>query len=127
MTKTNPSSGLEPTIECSAPGEPSVAATSPPEVSRAKVGFVAGTKAGLEQETAALVRQRLLAVALVLSVTLALAFVRSLFLPEVSLMPLRAVVLATLVGSYALLQSPARLSLKMLSPGRAFFSSRSPR
>jgi hypothetical protein len=114
MTDTNLSNRFEPTIDYPSGADSPVAAPGPPDTSRAKVGFVEGANPCLADETAVLLRRRLMAVALVLSVTLVVAFVRGLFLPEMPMVALRAAVLGLVIGSYALLQSPVRLSLRML-------------
>jgi tRNA A-37 threonylcarbamoyl transferase component Bud32 len=114
MTDPTPPKGFEVTIDCSVVGRQSTDRTSSTDVSRAKVAFVEGTKPRLADETATLLRQRLKAVAVVLSLTAIAAFVRGFFLPEVPLIVLRTVVLVVVIGSFVLLHSPVRLSLGML-------------
>ncbi len=114
MTDPTPPKGFEPTIDYSALSGQSTDRTSSADVSRAKVAFVEGAKPRLADETAALLRQRLSAVAVVLSLTAIVAFVRGFFLPEVSLIVLRTVVLVVVIGSLVLLLSRVRLSTGML-------------
>jgi len=104
---------LEPTIDCSTADQGATSA-SRVDVSRAKVGFVEGTKPRLADETATLLRQRLKAVSLVLAITLVVAFVGNFFLPQVSLIVLRAFVLVLVVCCYLLLRSSRHLSPKAL-------------
>jgi serine/threonine-protein kinase len=97
----------EPTIDSS-----SVAMTAGRlDVSRPAVEFVEGTRHRLVDETADLLRRRLKAVALVLTVTLGYAFISSLFVPGRPLLILRAIVLAIVVGSLVLLQSRRQVGL----------------
>ena len=82
-----------------------LASQKPLDVSQAKVGFVEGTRPQFADETAALLRDRLRAATLVLSIILALAFVGNLFTNYAPLIGVRAVILAIMVGAYALLRS----------------------
>jgi serine/threonine-protein kinase len=114
MTDPTPLKGFEPTIEYSAAGGQSTGRAGSTGVSRAKVAFVEGTRPRLADETAALLRQRLTAVALVLSLTTTVTFIRGFFLPELPLFVLRTVVLVVVIGSLVLLLSRVRLSTEML-------------
>jgi len=84
------------------------------EVSRPNVGFVEGTRPGFSEETAGLLRSRLKAAALVLSVVLAVAFVGNLFSGDVPLVVVRAAILLAFVGSFFALQSSRVFSLVQL-------------
>jgi serine/threonine-protein kinase len=114
MNAPNSNDQLQPTIDYSALGEVLVSGTDPPNVSRAKVGFFEGTRPLLADETAVLLRHRLRAVALVLSIILTVAFIRGFFLIDAPLVTLRAGILLALVGIYVLLRSRLLLSLKQL-------------
>jgi len=104
---------LEPTIDSSSVPEPANTGSGV-DVSRAKVGFVEGTKPRLADETATLLRQRLKAVSLILAITLVVAFVANFFLPQVPLIVLRGFVLVLVTCSYLLLRSNRHLSPKAL-------------
>ena len=84
------------------------------EVSRPNMGFVEGTRPQFSDETAGLLRGRLQAAALVLSVLLAAAFVGNLFSQYAPLVWIRFSILAAFVGSYFALRSPRRFSLHRL-------------
>ena len=114
MSDSKSAEDVQPTIDCSAVDGQSVASTSPPDVSRAKVGFVEGTRPQLADETSVLLRQRLKAVSLVLSITLTVAFVWNLFLSEVPFVFLRACILTLLIGSHTVLRSSLPLTLRAL-------------
>ena len=60
-------------------GRNSAASSSSLDVSRAKIGFLRGHKPRFADETAGLLRKRLKAAALVLSIALALAFIGNLY------------------------------------------------
>ncbi|MFV1966210.1 MAG: serine/threonine-protein kinase [Pirellulaceae bacterium] len=100
----------EPTIESSAVEQ----TRGGLDVSRPAVRFVEGSRHLLVDETAELLRGRLKAAALVLAITVLYAFISNLFVPGKPLILLRAIVLAVLVGSFLLLQSPKRISLRAL-------------
>jgi eukaryotic-like serine/threonine-protein kinase len=70
------------------------------DVSRAKAGFVAGRRPQFADETASLLRSRLQATALVLSIVLALAFIANLFVAVSPFMAMRAIVLALIAASF---------------------------
>jgi eukaryotic-like serine/threonine-protein kinase len=105
---------LQATIDYSPLGEASAAGANPPDVSRAKVGFIEGSRPLLSEETAALLRQRLKAVALVLSITLTMAFVSSFFILKTPFMILRGGIVVVLIGSYLLLRSSRPIPLRRL-------------
>jgi eukaryotic-like serine/threonine-protein kinase len=111
MTSARTSDALQPTIE-----DPSGLRSVPPSLrsgdsSRPKVGFVEGTRPHFSDETASLLRSRLQAATFVLSVILALTFVRSLFFPHIPLVGLRAAILAGFVASFFALRSRREFSL----------------
>jgi serine/threonine-protein kinase len=80
-------------------------------VSRPNMAFVEGTRPQFTDETASLLRSRLRAVSLVLSILLAAAFVGNFFSPYAPLPVVRAIVLAAFVGSYVALSRPLAFSL----------------
>ena len=63
------------------------------DVSRPKMGFVEGTRPRFSQETAGLLRHRLKAAALILSILLAVAFIGNLFSAYAPLIVVRALIL----------------------------------
>jgi len=109
-----PSDNVQPTIDYSSVGKPSTATSAPSDLSRLQVGFVEGAKPLLADETAAVLRQRLKAVVLVLSLALTTGFISSFFLPKTPYMVLRGVVVVVLVGSYLLLRSTRPMPLRRL-------------
>ena len=84
------------------------------DVSRAGIGFIEGPRPRLSDETAALLRQRLKAVVLVLSITLTVAFVRSFFLPKTPFIVVRGAIVVVLIGGYLLLRSSLPMPLRKL-------------
>jgi serine/threonine-protein kinase len=82
--------------------------------SRPTVRFVAGTQPHFADETAKLLRTRLEAASLVLSIILLLLFVANLLAGEHRLLGFRAGVLITLVASYVLLRRSALVTLTHL-------------
>jgi serine/threonine-protein kinase len=84
------------------------------DVSQAPVGFVSGTAPQFSDETAALLRSRLMAASLLLAITLTIAFVRNLFAPEQFMVVLRAAVLVVMIASYFILRGRIALSLAQL-------------
>ncbi len=104
----------DPTVEQDLVPEPSPSARRGSEVSRPNMGFVEGTQPGFSEETAGLLRSRLKAAALVLSVILVVAFVGNLFSGDVPLVVVRAAILLAFVGSFFALQSPRVFSLVQL-------------
>lgn len=83
-------------------------------VSRAHVGFVAGDRPHFSDETAALVRSRLSAAALVIAVVLGAAFIGNLVAGTTTLRWLRGLVLLFTAGSAVLLRYWPSLSLRQL-------------
>ena len=92
----------------------STADNSSLDVSKAKIGFLRGHKPRFADETAGLLRKRLKAVALVLSIVLALAFIGNLFSRGAPLLGVRATILVVFVGSFFALRSRLVLSLSQL-------------
>jgi len=84
------------------------------EVSRPKMALVEGTLPRFSDETASLLRSRLQAATLVLSILLVLAFVGNLFSGYAPLTGLRVAIVAVFVGSYFVLRGPRPLSLVQL-------------
>jgi len=105
---------LEPTIAYATGDEHASTSSSQTEVSRGKVGLVEGGRRRLSDETAALLRQRLKAVALILSITLAAVFLGTATARDVPLMVLRAAILAGMVGCYLVLRSRLAVTLAWL-------------
>lgn len=103
---------LQPTViyesSVSVPGKHSL------DVSRANIGFVAGDRPQFSDETAALLRSRLSAAALVIAVVLGAAFVGNLMAGTTTLWWLRALVLLIVAGSVVLLRQRPSLSLSQL-------------
>lgn len=84
------------------------------DVSRANVGFVAGDRPYFSEETAALLRSRLSAAALVIAIVLAAAFIGNLVTGTTTLWWLRALILLVTAGSAVLLRYRPSLSLLQL-------------
>src|SRR6516162_1980137 len=103
---------MQPTVNYDSPAP--VPTKNSLDVSRANVGFVAGDRPRFSDETAALLRTRLSAAALVLAVVLAAAFVGNLFSGTVTLWWLRGLVLLITVGSVVVLRARPALSLSQL-------------
>lgn len=113
MSRSDRPTGFEPTVECTV--EPrGGSATGAREASRPVVEFVAGPQPQFSHETARLVRSRLKAVALILSIVAGCGFLMNLSEPLVGL---RALVLAVLIASYGLLASRRSLALIQLRWG----------
>jgi serine/threonine-protein kinase len=81
---------------------------------RDPVGFVGTDTPRFADETAALLRRRLMAAALILSSVLVVAFVGNLLLGNIPLIGLRVTVLLVFVSSFLFLRSRATLSLRQL-------------
>jgi eukaryotic-like serine/threonine-protein kinase len=78
------------------------------------MAFVAGDRPQFSDETAALLRSRLQAATLVLSILLAAAFIGNCFSDYAPLIFLRAIILASFVGSYFVLRDKRPFSLLQL-------------
>jgi eukaryotic-like serine/threonine-protein kinase len=105
---------LEPTIDSRAALTPPRDTDAVPDITRLQVGFVAGTRPRFSGETAGLLRGRLTAVAFILSIVLALAFVGNLFAEYAPLSGIRAVVLGAFIGGFVILRGRRPLSLVQL-------------
>jgi eukaryotic-like serine/threonine-protein kinase len=81
------------------------------DVSRPNMGFIEGTRPRFSQETAGLLRHRLQAVALILSIILAIVFIGNLFSEYAPLVVVRAVILFIFIGGFVALQSKRDFSL----------------
>ena len=81
------------------------------DVSQAEVGFVVGSRPKFADETAALLRARLQAAALALTVILAVAFAGNLAGGTFSFWWLRITILLALAVCWTVLRSPRSLSL----------------
>jgi eukaryotic-like serine/threonine-protein kinase len=84
------------------------------DMSRPKMGFIEGTRPGFSQETAGLLRHRLQAVALILSLLLVVAFIGNLFSEYAPLIVLRAGMVMFFVGAFFFLHSARALPLAHL-------------
>src|ERR1700738_3287062 len=82
-----------------------------PDDSGRRVGMVAGERLQFADETAALLRRRLNAAALVMSVILAAAFIGNLIGGAQTLLWLRGIVLLVTAGCFVALRSGASFSL----------------
>ena len=82
----------------------------PVDVSGPRVGFVEGTRPRFADETAGLLRTRLQAAALVVSILLFLAFAANLLAEDVPLLGGRALVLAAWIASFFALRSRREFS-----------------
>jgi eukaryotic-like serine/threonine-protein kinase len=79
-----------------------------------KVGFVEGTRPKFSEETASLLRSRLKAASLVLTILLFAAIVGNLFAEDAPLIGMRGLVLVGFIGSYFILRSRIPFSLFQL-------------
>jgi eukaryotic-like serine/threonine-protein kinase len=84
------------------------------DVSKPNMGFVEGTQPRFSQETAKLLRHRLTASALVLSIILAVAFVGNLFSAYAPLIVVRVLIMFAFIGGFVVLQGKRDLSLTQL-------------
>ncbi len=84
------------------------------DVSRAHVGFVAGDRPHFSEETAALLRSRLSAAALVIAVVMGAAFLGNLVQSVTTLWWLRGLVLLVLIGAAVRLHARRPLNLSQL-------------
>jgi len=111
MLDSNRSDALRPTITHSSQERSSEGSL---DLSRAKVGVVQGTRPRFADETATLLRDRLKAATLVLSIILALALIGNLFTQYAPLVGVRIFILLVLIGSFVLLRSQRQLTLIQL-------------
>ncbi|MGA2797730.1 MAG: serine/threonine-protein kinase [Thermoguttaceae bacterium] len=81
------------------------------DMSRPKMGFVEGTRPHFTQETAGLLRQRLQAAALILSVLLAVTFIGNLFSEYAPFIVLRVAIVIFFIVIFIFLQSARDFSL----------------
>jgi len=114
MKPSSQASGIEPTAEVVAQRSTAPRGGSQTGVSRPKVGFVEGTRPRFTDETAGLLRSRLTAAALVLSILLAVTFVGNLFSEYAPLLGFRIINLVAFVGSFFVLRSSRPFSLAQL-------------
>ncbi|MBL8815130.1 MAG: protein kinase [Planctomyces sp.] len=82
------------------------------DVSRANVGFIAGDQPHFSDETAALLRSRLSAASMLMTIVLGAAFVGNLINGTFTLWWLRALILVVIAGSAAFLKSRPLSSLR---------------
>lgn len=104
---------MDPTI-ISNPGSSLDSGNASADLSRANVGFIAGSRPRFADETAELLRTRLRAAALALTVILAIAFVGNLISGTFSLWWLRAMILGVLASCWMVLRGQRSLSLAYL-------------
>jgi serine/threonine-protein kinase len=102
------------TVERRFGSNPSRAGQKSMDVSRPKMGFVEGARPRFSQETAGLLRHRLQAVALILSILLSVAFIGNLFSEYAPLIGVRALILFIFIGGFVALQSNSDFSLTRL-------------
>jgi len=105
---------IQPTLIYDSSASASSSDPGSPDVSRGRVGFVAGDRPHFADETAALLRNRLTAAALVIVIVLAVAFVGNLLGGVASLWWLRGMILAIALGCLLLLRSHRSFSLSQL-------------
>jgi len=111
MSPPNPAGpAIEPTVD-SASESPHPASA---EVSRPRMGFVEGSIPHFSHETAGLLRSRLQAASLVLSIVLVLAFIGNLFSEYAPLVGVRAAIVAVFIGGFLALRSARAYSLVQL-------------
>ena len=108
------SHNLEPTFVYPPDKDSSTSGGSSLDVSKPKVGFAEGPRRRFTDETADLLRKRLKAAALVLSVALAFAFIGNLLARDVPFVGIRMIVLGIFVGSFLVLRSRVTQSLMQL-------------
>lgn len=114
MNANNSSDSLQATVSYSAGRQ------TPPALQRCNrescpnVGFIEGARPDFSDETAKLLRSRLQAATLALSIVLVLVFLRSLFLPQVPLTGLRTFILVLFIASFLVLRSRLALSFFQL-------------
>jgi serine/threonine-protein kinase len=104
---------VAPTVDCVVEPPPSRPQWRA-EVSQAAVEFVEGARPQFSDETSHLLRSRLKAVTLVLTLVTAGAFVKNLLIPSVPLIGLRSVIVIVLASSYLALRGRRPLSLRAL-------------
>jgi eukaryotic-like serine/threonine-protein kinase len=114
MSLPDPPEALKPTVASTPKGPPPSAPRRSADVPKAKVGFVEGPRPRFSDETSALLRTRLEAASLALSIILAVVFVQNLFAQDVPLLGLRLLIVLGFVGSYLVLRSRRQLSLTQL-------------
>ncbi len=85
------------------------------------MGFVEGTRPQFSHETAGLLRSRLQAATLVLSIVLALSFIGNFFSEYAPLVGIRALILGAFIGGFFALRSPRAFSLRQLRVSRQDF------
>jgi len=105
-----PQPNYERTVDSQSP--PSLQRTA--DSTRPRMGFVEGTRPQFAHETAGLLRSRLQAASLILSIVLSLGFVSNLFAEYAPLIGLRAIILAAFIGGFVTLRSPRAFSLLQL-------------
>jgi len=105
---------IQPTLIYDSSVSASSSGPGSPDVSQGRVGFVVGDRPHFTDETAALLRNRLTAAALVIVIVLAVAFVGNLLEGVASLWWLRGMILVITLGCLLLLRSRGALSLSQL-------------
>ena len=105
---------VEPTIVFESRSDPSSSQGDLPEVSKAKIGFVEGTRPRFADETAQLLRGRLTAASLALSIILLAVFIETMITAIYDLWWFRGIVLGLLFGCWFVLRGDYVLSLPQL-------------
>lgn len=101
----NPNQPPDPAIDQTIDSLPPLPRESVSRISRPAMGFVEGGRPHFSDETATLLRSRLQAATLVLSILLALAFVGNLFSPYAPLVGVRGLIVALFIASHFALRS----------------------
>ena len=114
MSVNNSSDLLQATVSYSAGRETPPALQKCDDESCPNVGLIEGARPDFSDETAKLLRSRLQAATLVLSIVLVLVFFRSLFLPQVPLTGLRVFIVVLFITSFLVLRSRLALSFFQL-------------
>jgi serine/threonine-protein kinase len=102
------------TVELRFGSNPRRAGPKAMDVSRPKMGFVEGTRPHFTQETAGLLRRRLQAAALILSILLGVTFIGNLFSGYAPLILLRVAIVLFFIVIFFLLQNVRDFSLTQL-------------
>jgi hypothetical protein len=105
---------LKPTLVQTPAHRPRPGGKRPPDPSGPRVGLVEGTRPGFTDETAGLLRSRLKAATLVVSILLLLSFLANLLADEVPLLGARTLVLAAWIASHFALRGRRGFSLRQL-------------
>jgi eukaryotic-like serine/threonine-protein kinase len=114
MIPANQVNAVMPTVDSPSPYRAPASGGKHSDVSRPKMGFVEGVRPHFSDETASLLRSRLTAITLALSIVLLTSFVSNLFTEFAPLVGFRAVTLLAFVASFLALRSSRPFSLLQL-------------